>query len=213
MEIRLEDLYSPKNSKSKIKIMRGHFSSTHAHVNTYIDISTVTNRSKNAKETADLLAESYRYSTKVDTIVCLDGTRVIGAFLAENLSKEGMSSINGGENIAVVTPETVARGQQVFRDNTKRMIAEKDVLILSGTVITGETMLRTINTVLYYGGRVSGLAAVFSGISKVAGMDMVSVFALKDVPDYQAYSMHDCPMCKAGRKLDGIVNSYGYSLL
>ena len=34
-----------------------------------------------------------------------------------------------------------------------------------------------------------------------------------DLPDYQSYDYHDCPYCKAGRKVDALVNSFGYSSL
>jgi orotate phosphoribosyltransferase len=38
-----------------------------------------------------------------------------------------------------------------------------------------------------------------------------SVFTRDDLPDYRTYSLQDCPLCKEGRKIDAIVNSYGYS--
>lgn len=193
--------------------MHGHFASTHAHVNTYIDISTVTCRHNNAREAARVLSETYLLTTKVDTIVCLDDTKLIGAYLAEQLSQSGTGSINEGVNISVVTPEIVSRGQMMFRDNTRRMIEGQDVLVLSGNIITGETMLRAINTVLFYSGKVVGVCAVFSDITKVAGVNVESIFTMRDVVGYKAFSVQDCPMCREGRKLDAIVNSYGYSLL
>ena len=41
----------------------------------------------------------------MDTIVCMDGTEVIGAFLAEEFEKEDMASTNRHETIYVVSPE------------------------------------------------------------------------------------------------------------
>ncbi len=213
MELKLQDLRSPINAKSRIKIMRGHFASEHAHVNTYIDISTVTCRMNNARETAKVLAEKYALSTKIDTIVCVDGTELIAAFMAQILSADGTGQLNGGTNISVVTPEVINRGQMIFRDNTKRMIEGQDVLILSGSITTGESMLRAISAVIYFKGRVTGVCAVFSAISKVAGLPVYSIFSQKEVVDYQSYSAGECPLCAKDRKLDAMVNSYGYSLL
>ena len=32
-----------------------------------------------------------------------------------------------------------------------------------------------------------------------------------DLPDYESYSYAECPYCKAGRRIEALVNSYGYS--
>lgn len=211
MDIQLQDLRSERNPKARIKIMHGHFARSHSHVNTYIDLSTVKCRCNNARETAKVLAEYYLSSANVDTIVCLDGMEVVGAFLAEALMEPGTISINGGTNISVITPEQNQLGQMMFRDNTKRMVGGKHVLILAGSVNTGKTMLKAIDTIVYYGGNVCGVCAVFSAASKVAGLDIHAIFTQREIPDYQVYPGHDCPLCRQGIKVDAIVNSYGYS--
>jgi len=33
--------------------------------------------------------------------------------------------------------------------------------------------------------------------------------ALPDLPDYKGYAAKDCPLCREGQKLDGIVNTFG----
>ena len=42
---------------------------------------------------------------------------------------------------------------------------------------------------------------------------MASIFDPNDLPDYQTYDSHECPFCKAGQRIDALVNSYGYSKL
>lgn len=101
----------------------------------------------------------------------------------------------------------------MFRDNTKRMVGGQNVLILAGSLNTGKTMLQAIDTILYYGGNVNGVCSIFSAASKVAGLDIHAAFTTADIPDYQVYPSHACPLCKAGVKVDAIVNSYGYSEL
>lgn len=213
MDMKFEDLRSWKNPKARVKILKGHFVTLHAHVNTYIDLSTVKSRCNHARETAKVLAEPYLSTVEVDTVVCLDGMEVVGTFMADMLSRPGTVSVNSGKNISIVAPELNKMGQMMFRDNTRRMIEGQKILVVAGLITTGKTMMQAIESVLYYGGRVNGICAVFSQVSKVAGMDIHAVFTQKDVPDYEKYADGNCPMCAAGQKVDAFVNSYGHSAL
>lgn len=77
-----------------LKIRPGHFATNHAHINYYIDVTTLKARTKEAEEVAQALVGMYLYDTVIDTIVCMEGTEVIGAFLAEELAKGGFLSTN-----------------------------------------------------------------------------------------------------------------------
>lgn len=211
MELKLKDLRSSKNPKARIKILQGHFATGNSHINTYIDMSTVKTRHNNAREAAKELAKEYLTTTMVDTIVCLDETEVIGTFLAEILSDSTTMSMSSKNNISVITPEFYQAGQIVFRDNKQRMIKNQQVLILAASVTSGKTISKAIESVLYYGGSVCGICSIFSAVTKIAGMKINTIFTSSDVPDYRAYAPHDCPMCKEGRPVEAIVNSYGYS--
>ena len=96
MESTLQDIRSKRNSKARVKIMHGHFATPHSHVNTYIDVSTVKSRHNNARETARELAKDYR-EIMVEGILALEGTEVIAAFMAEELSQNGIMNINRGD--------------------------------------------------------------------------------------------------------------------
>lgn len=213
MDERLENLRSHKNPHARIKVMHGHFATRNSHINTYIDMSTVKTRHNNARETAKVIASEYLDNTTVDTIVCLDGTEVIGSFIAELLADSNHLSLSRGNNISVVTPEFDAVGQIMFRDNNQRMITNMQVLILTDSVTTGKTVIQAINSVLYYGGTICGIAAIFSTVNKIAGMEVKTIFASKDLPDYRSYGTVDCPLCKEGKKIEALVNGYGYSEL
>ncbi|MDD2978755.1 MAG: orotate phosphoribosyltransferase [Hespellia sp.] len=213
MDARLHDLRSTKNPKARIKLMNGHFATSNSHLNTYIDMSTVKSRHNNARETAKELSHPYLNTTSVDTIVCLDETSVIGTFMAEQLSDSSSMSLSAGNNISVITPEYNQMGQIMFRDNNQRMVQNQQVLILAASLTTGKTVSRAIESILYYGGAVCGICSIFSAVTKVAGMSVETIFTTKDIPNYQAYVSYDCPMCKAGQKIEAIVNSFGYSKL
>lgn len=213
MDERLEDLRSTKNPKARIKVMKGHFATSNSHLNTYIDMSTVKTRHNNAREAAKELSNEYMSNTFVNTIVCLDETEVIGTFMAEQLADSHSLSLSSGNNISVITPEFNALGQIMFRDNKQRMIKDQQVLVLAASVTTGKTISRAIESVLYYGGTVCGIASIFSAVNKIAGMEIKTIFTARDIPDYRAYEPAKCPLCKEGKRVEAIVNSYGYSKL
>lgn len=210
----LTDLRSARNPKARIKILEGHFATVNSHINTYIDMSTVKCRHNNGRETARVLANHFQNNTMIDTIVCLDGTELIGAFMAEFLADTGIMSVNSGKNISIITPDVNAYGQLVFMDSTLRMIKHMQVLVLAASVTTGQTITRAAEAVSYYGGTVRGVAAIFSNVEQTAeGMEIFSIFQKEDLPDYQAYLPSECPMCRKKMHIDAIVNSFGYSKL
>lgn len=210
----LTDLRSARNPKARIKILEGHFATVNSHINTYIDMSTVKCRHNNGRETARVLANHFQNNTMIDTIVCLDGTELIGAFMAEFLADTGIMSVNSGKNISIITPDVNAYGQLVFMDSTLRMIKHMQVLVLAASVTTGQTITRAAEAVSYYGGTVRGVAAIFSNVEQTAeGMEIFSIFQKEDLPDYQAYLTSECPMCRKKMPIDAIVNSFGYSKL
>lgn len=209
----MENLRSVKNPKARIKIMKGHFATGNSHLNTYIDMSTVKTRHHNSAEAAKVLADEYATGTYVNTIVCLDEMEVVGTFLAEQLADNNQFSLSKENNISVITPEYNAIGQIMFRDNKQRMIKDQQVLILAASITTGKTISRAIRSILYYGGTVCGVASIFSAVTKVAGMDIKTIFTSSDLPDYHSYDPGNCPMCQAGERVGAIVNSFGYSEL
>ena len=210
----LTDLRSARNPKARIKILEGHFATVNSHINTYIDMSTVKCRHNNGRETARVLANHFQNNTMIDTIVCLDGTELIGAFMAEFRADTGIMSINSGKNISIITPDVNAYGQLVFMDSTLRMIKHMQVLVLAASVTTGQTITRAAEAVSYYGGTVRGVAAIFSNVEQTAeGMEIFSIFQKEDLPDYQSYLPSECPMCRKKMPIDAIVNSFGYSKL
>ena len=82
MEKRIVKLYA-KNNTVPLKVVPGHFATNHSHVNYYIDMTTLKTRLSEAGSVAASLAGLYMTNTIVDTIVCLDGTQVIGTLLAQ----------------------------------------------------------------------------------------------------------------------------------
>jgi len=196
-----------------LRVARGHFATSHSHINYYIDIAKQKSRLSEAKAVARYLTQNYNGTTAVDTILCLEGMSVIGACLASELTERGNRGINESHDIFVVEPEYNAGGQIIFRDNVQPMIANKRVLVLMASVTTGKTAKRSLEAVAYYGGQVVGVASLYRAVDQVGGVPAVSVYSLDDLPDYESYEQKDCPMCKAGRKLDALVNSFGYSTI
>ena len=207
-------VYLPiRRGKAPLRLAKGHFATNHSHINYYIDITYQKTRLSEARDSAFELVSHFINDTPVDTILCLDGTAVIGTCLANELTKGGFQSINRHQTIYVVEPEYNANSQMIFRDNVKPMIKGKNVLVLMASMTTGFTAKRSIEAIGYYGGYISGVAALYSAVREAGGYPVASVYTLDDLPDYQSYDYRECPYCKQGQKIDALVNSFGYSAL
>ncbi len=213
MERRAIKINAPMNKKLDLKVIPGHFATSNSHINLYIDLTTMKTTQREAMEAAKVIGKQYVTSTAVDTIVCLDGCEIIGAYLAQELSSSGIMSMNSQQTIHIVSPVFNTNGQMVFRENNQPSIYEKNILLLAGAVTTGDTIQRSIESIKYYGGKIQAISAIFSAVSKVDELTVHSIFKSKDLPDYTSYHVGECPMCKENRKLEAIVNSYGYMKL
>ena len=202
-----------QRGKVPLRIARGHFATNHSHINYYIDITFQKTRLSEAKDSARDLVAHFINNTPVDTILCLDGTAVLGACVAEELTKTGFRTINQHQTIYVIEPEFNSNSQMFFRDNLQPMLRNKHVLVLMASVTTGFTAKRAIEAIGYYGGHVAGVAAIYRAVDEVAGSPVRSVYSVQDLPEYKSYDYRECPYCKAGQKIDALVNSFGYSEL
>ena len=226
---------SKVNSEIELTVMPGHFSSDRFHVNYYIDMSSLKMRVTQAKKVAAAMAQQYikrvnidsKYMPQlmgvdtlsvpatikpVDTIICMDGCEMIGAYLAEEFTKAGLPNNTAHNSLYVVTPEFDNRGQMVVRRNIKDMIKGRNVLVVLASAMSGHTITKAIGTILAYGGKVTGISVIFGNIKEVDGYPVYSVFSNEDLPNFKLSDPENCPDCKAGKKLDAVVNSYGYEL-
>ena len=202
-----------RRGKAPLRYALGHFATNHSHINYYIDITYQKTRLSEAKDSAKELVSHFINNTPVDTILCLDGTAVLGTCVAEELTNSGFRTINQHQTIYVLEPEYNANSQIIFRENVIPMIRNKHVLILMASVTTGFTAKRSIEAIGYYGGTVAGVAAIYRAVDEVAGLVVRSVYSVDDLPDYASYDYRDCPYCKQGRRIEALVNSFGYSAL
>ena len=204
---------SVRRGNVPLRYARGHFVTNHSHINYYIDITYQKTRLSEAKDSARQLVAHFVNNTPVDTILCLDGTAVLGTCVAEELTKSGFRTINQHQTIYVVEPEFNTNSQLFFRENIQPMIRDKHVMVLMASVTTGFTAKRSLEAIGYYGGQVAGIAAIYRAVDEVGGYPVRSVYSVEDLPDYASYDYRECPYCKAGQKIDALVNSFGYSEL
>ena len=202
-----------KRGNVPLRYARGHFATNHSHINYYIDITYQKTCLAEAKAIAVDLAKHFTSTKQVDTVLCLDGTAVIGTALANELVKPSFAGVNSHQDIHVLEPEYNANSQIIFRDNIKPMIKDKHVLVLMASMTTGFTAKRSIEAIGYYGGYIAGVAALYSAVTEAGGYPVASVYTLADLPDYKSYDYRECPYCKQGMPIDALVNSFGYSAL
>lgn len=202
-----------KSPDLHLDVYKGHFATSHSHMNYFIDIASNKSSMKEARAIAKELAENYKVTTMVDTILCLDGTEVIGACLAGELSRSDLFGVNADREIFVLTPEHVGGSQLYFRDNTAPMVMGKDVLILAASVVTGYTAESAVEAVRYFGGHPVGICSIFARITQCVGLPVRSVFDHNDLEGYIMSPAVSCPMCRRGEKITALVNSFGCSAL
>lgn len=231
-------IYAKDFPELALKVTKGHFSSDRFHINYYIDMTSLKMRRNEAQMVAKAMVSRYvnriKFSSNanflspeelslftssmatkapIDTIICMDGCEVIGAYVAAELSEVGFTTINNHHTSYIITPEFDSAGQMVVRDNIKPMVKGKHVLVVLATAMSGRTIAKSIRCIQSYGGIIEGISVIYSAVSEIDGYPVNSVFDIADMPDFKLSDPNDCPDCKAGVKLDAIVNSYGYSVL
>lgn len=194
-----------------LRVTKGHFMKTNGHMNYYIDVTMQKTRLSEARAVAEELVSYYNTSSVIDTILCLDEMQVVATCMADLLTSTGYMNLNAHQTIYILTPEKVSEGRFIFREGTASMIAGKNVLILTSSVATGRTTSVAMEAVKYYGGTVAGLASIYSAVDECGGVPVRSVFDTGDLDGYYCVPAHECPLCKEGQMVDGVVNSYGFA--
>ncbi len=202
-----------KNQDVVLRYIPGHFVTPHSHVNYYMDLSDMKARQREARATGEEMAEMYVASATVDTVLCLENMEVVGAYLANKLTKTGVLSKNAHKTIYVVSPEYDTSGQIIFRENMQHMIKGKEVLVLTASITTGSSLTSALEAVGYNGGHVAGVSAIFSAATKIMGIPIFSLYSNADLPDYRSSAPQSCPLCAENIKIDAVCNGFGYSSL
>ena len=200
-----------KNKDVVLRYIPGHFITPNSHVNYYMDLSDMKARQREARATGEELADLYLSSDVIDTILCLNGTDIVGAYMANKLTKAGIISANRHQTMYITHPEYNVGGQMMFRENTQHMIKNKKVLVLIDTATTGDTLRSAIGTIRFYGGTPIGISAIFSVAIQIEDIPIRSLYSTRDLPDYASYRSDSCPLCQQGLAVDAICNGFGYS--
>lgn len=201
----------PKNKDVVLRYIPGHFITPNTHVNYYMDLSDMKARQREARATGEELADLYLASDVIDTILCLNGTEVVGAYMANKLTKAGLVSANRHQTIYITSPEYSIIGQMIFRENNQHMIKGKKVLVLIDAATTGSTLKSAIGSIRFYGGTPVGISAIFSVATQIDNIPIRSLYSTKNLPDYASYAADSCPLCANSVPVDAICNGFGYS--
>ena len=171
--------------------------------------------SKSFGVSEEMLQYSKAFATKrtIDTVICMDGCEVIGAYVAQELSSMGFSTTNAHKTSYIITPEFDSAGQMVVRENIKPMLKDKHVLVVLATAMSGHTIEKSLRCIESYGGIVEGISVIFGVVNEIEGHPVNAVFSVEDIPDFRLSDPKDCPDCKNHVKMDAIINSYGYTPL
>ena len=139
-----------KNPAITIKVIPGHFTTSNAHSNNYLDVSELMYNVKVARDVAVQLARPYLSSTLVDTIVCMERTEVIGAYIAQELLQYGVSVINSGAEIHLAKPLNNTNGNLIFQDNMIEWIKNRNIILLVASISSGRTVAAAVECIGYW---------------------------------------------------------------
>ena len=207
------EIYSVSLSKNPVislNVNSGHFTTSHFHATHYLDLNHLKTNATLARDVAIELALPYLANTLVDTIVCMERTEVIGAYMAEELLQEGTSVINSGREINIVTPISNTNKNLMFQSNKQELIYNRNIIVLVSSISSGTTLRSALECLSYYGGIVVGISALFNAYPEKQEQEIHSLFTGEDIPEYQLFRTGECPLCKAGQKLDAIIVHDGY---
>ena len=210
MDDRTFNVSLDKNPIISIKVTPGHFSTGSFHSNYYLDESKLKSNALVARDVGRELAMPYLSSALIDTIVCVENTKVIGAFLAEELLQEGTAVMNSGGEIYVVTPMSTVDKKLIFYDNELEWIVNRNIILLTTTISSGRTLGGVLECLSYYKGNVVGISSLFLFPSAVPHLKVNTLFHSDDIPGYEVVPSNMCEMCKNGQKLDALISSEGY---
>ena len=202
-----------KNPLICMNVSLGHFTTSNIHTNYYLDLSNMKANVLVARDIAQELAIPYLSGTMVDTIICMENTKVIGAFLALELLQAGTMAVDGADEIHVITPRSSVDGKLVFYDNEIEWVKNKNILLLTAAISSGQTINGALECISHYDGIITGISSLFLASDDVAQETIHTLFSSDDVPGYKVVYADKCDMCMAGEKLDAFISSDGYKTI
>lgn len=211
MQRRTFTIHSPRNKLISMHVTPGHFTTNNSHFTHYFDMSRMKSNALVARDVAREIATPYLSSTGIDTIICMEETEVIGAYLAEELMENGAMVVNSDREIYVTTPKRNVNGQLIFQQSAQPMISGRHAILLVASAASGHTIHRALDCLAYYQGLLVGISSIFTAIPALEGHPVNSVFSEADVPGYHLYQPSDCALCNEGHRLDAIVRYDGYT--
>lgn len=212
-EDRVWTMESPKNKLITLDVIPGHFTTGNAHLNYYLNMSRIKENALVARDVAREMAIPYLSKNLVDTIICMEDTEVIGAYLAEELLENGSMVVNSDREIHVIRPTVSVGRQLIFMQSNQNFVYNKHIVLLISSVSTGRTIFKALECISYYGGKLEGISAIFSAKDEIAGYEINTIFSTDDIPNYEVSKPSECKMCREKQKIDAIVNHDGYTML
>lgn len=211
MERKSFNVQLEKNPQIYVMVIPGHFTTSYAHVNHYLDVNEMKSNMVIARGVARELAAPYLTGTPVDTIVCMERMDVVGAYLADELVRNGDSAYANNEPIRIVTPITSVSGNFIFLGSTVGWISNKNIILLAATISSGHTVKKALECLAFYGGKTVGVSTLFMATGERPIAEVNALFTSEDIPDYNIWDPGNCALCKSGQPLDAIISSEGYT--
>ena len=213
LESRSFTIESTRNKLVTLEVIPGHFATGSSHLNYYLNMEIMKSNALVARDAAREIAIPYLSNTDIDTIICMEDTEVIGGYIAEELLENGSLVVNSDKDIHVIRPTVATNGHLIFQQSSQKLVYNKNILLLISSISTGKTIIKALECILYYGGKLAGISAIFSAKTEILDYEINSIFNAGDIPEYEISRPSECRMCKEKLKIDALVNHDGYTML
>ena len=200
----------PTNKSSLfLRVAKGHFATSHSHINYYIDVTTQKARLSEAK----LSPRSWwlPISTAPSWTPCSVWTHAGHRHLSgQRADQRRFANMNAHQTIYVITPSTPAAARSSSATISPRWSRASTSSSCRPPSPPATPCRRPSR-------RSTTTAAPWRACRPSSPLP-TSVWASghlhlrpSSLPDYASFDSRDCPMCKAGQHIDALVNSFGYS--
>ena len=183
----------------KLTAYHGHFATRHSHNSHYLDITRMKHECAMANIARRLSCNHYVYEKEIRYGRLPGQQRGHGTFLARQLSQKNLLSLSS-EKISASSHRSTIQRTSIFRIIFAPWCL-KECPAADLTVNSGRTAACARGASSIEAPR-RGSQLSSARLKQVGDIPVISLFSPEDIPGYVTSLVKDCPMCKAGQKID-----------
>lgn len=167
------------------------------HGSVYINKDALYPHTEDTSKIGRMFAEKYK-----DADVEVVAGPALGGIILSQWTASHLSVLKGKEVLSVYTEKTADK-KQVFTRGYDKLVQGKNVLIIEDLTTTGGSVKKVLESVKECGGNVIGVCVMINRSPDIVTTEMIGVpFDALGVFPVKIFDEGDCPMCKAGVRVN-----------